>query len=63
MMQPVDSRRRAPLDAPEHAHELLPTSLDIARPVDGVLISHPHMDHYGEMSAAVLELSSGLIVI
>ena len=36
-----------PLDAPEDAHELLPKSLDITHPVDGVLISHPHMDHYG----------------
>jgi ribonuclease J len=36
-----------PLDAPRDARELLPKSLDITRPADGVLISHPHQDHYG----------------
>jgi ribonuclease J len=36
-----------PLDAPKEATGLLPKSLNIARPVDGVLISHPHQDHYG----------------
>jgi ribonuclease J len=36
-----------PLDAPREARELLPKSLDIACPVDGVIISHPHQDHYG----------------
>lgn len=36
-----------PLDAPKEATGLLPQSLDISRPVDGVLISHPHQDHYG----------------
>lgn len=35
-----------PLDAPEDAKELLPSSLDISAPLDGVLISHPHQDHY-----------------
>lgn len=36
-----------PLDAPKAARGLLPKSLDLARPVEGVLISHPHQDHYG----------------
>jgi ribonuclease J len=36
-----------PLDAPEGTTGLLPATLDRSRPVDGVLISHPHQDHYG----------------
>jgi ribonuclease J len=36
-----------PLDAPQDARDLLPKSLDLAAPCDGVLISHPHQDHYG----------------
>uniref|UniRef100_Q02AY2 Beta-lactamase domain protein n=1 Tax=Solibacter usitatus (strain Ellin6076) TaxID=234267 RepID=Q02AY2_SOLUE len=36
-----------PLDAPQSARGLLPKSLDIGSPIDGVLISHPHQDHYG----------------
>lgn len=36
-----------PLDAPQDAKGLLPKTLDISRPADGVLISHPHQDHYG----------------
>lgn len=36
-----------PLDAPREAGGLLPTTLDVTRPVAGVLISHPHLDHYG----------------
>ena len=36
-----------PLDAPQDACHLLPKSLDLAAPCDGVLISHPHQDHYG----------------
>ena len=36
-----------PLDAPREATNLLPPTLDKQRPVDGVLISHPHQDHYG----------------
>ncbi len=37
-----------PLDAPEGACEgLLPSTLDVGRPVAGVLLSHPHQDHYG----------------
>lgn len=35
-----------PLDAPEGAKELLPKSLDLKSPANGVLISHPHTDHY-----------------
>lgn len=37
-----------PLDAPEGVTDgLVPASLETARPVDGVLLSHPHQDHYG----------------
>jgi len=36
-----------PLDAPEGIEPPLPSSLDLSRPVDGVLLSHPHQDHYG----------------
>src|SRR5580704_1015558 len=36
-----------PLDAPQDAPGLLAKSLDITSPVDGLLISHPHQDHYG----------------
>lgn len=36
-----------PLDAPRDATALLPTSLDLAPPVAGLLISHPHQDHCG----------------
>ncbi len=36
-----------PLDAPQDARHLLPKSLDLSVAVDGVLISHPHPDHYG----------------
>jgi ribonuclease J len=36
-----------PLDAPNDATGLLPTTLDLKAPMDGVLISHPHQDHYG----------------
>jgi ribonuclease J len=35
-----------PLDAPEGANNLVPASLDRARPAT-VLISHPHQDHWG----------------
>jgi ribonuclease J len=35
-----------PLDAPDGATGLLPTSLDRSRPAT-VLISHPHQDHWG----------------
>jgi len=36
-----------PLDAPQDARHLLPKSLDPNAAVDGVLITHPHQDHYG----------------
>jgi ribonuclease J len=36
-----------PLDAPQDARHLLPKSLDLSGSTDGVLISHPHQDHYG----------------
>jgi ribonuclease J len=36
-----------PLDAPNDATGLLPTTLDLRAPMDGILISHPHQDHYG----------------
>jgi ribonuclease J len=36
-----------PLDAPNDATDLLPTTLDLVAPCDGILISHPHQDHYG----------------
>ncbi len=36
-----------PLDAPRDATNLLPATLDTQRPVAGVLISHPHQDHFG----------------
>lgn len=63
-----------PLDAPQDARNLLPKSLDVASPVDGVLISHPHQDHYGlledapagwpvyagEATARLIKLSSGM---
>jgi ribonuclease J len=36
-----------PLDAPRDACQLLPKSLALNAAADGVLISHPHQDHYG----------------
>jgi ribonuclease J len=36
-----------PLDAAQDDRHLLPKSLDLGAAVDGVLISHPHQDHYG----------------
>ena len=36
-----------PLDAPKEAVGLLPRSLNLDDPVAGILISHPHQDHYG----------------
>jgi ribonuclease J len=36
-----------PLDAPQDVRNLLPKSLDLKAAVDGVLITHPHQDHYG----------------
>lgn len=36
-----------PLEAPREANGLIPKTLDLTSPVAGVLISHPHQDHYG----------------
>ncbi len=36
-----------PLDAPREVKGLIPATLDLDAPLDGVLISHPHQDHYG----------------
>lgn len=36
-----------PLDAPREAVGLLPKTLALTAPVAGVLISHPHQDHWG----------------
>ena len=36
-----------PLDAQQDTRDLLPGSLDLRAAVDGVLITHPHQDHYG----------------
>ena len=36
-----------PLDAPSDAVGLLPATLELTAPVAGVLVSHPHQDHYG----------------
>ncbi len=41
-----------PLDAPRDAKDLLPKSLAIDKPVAGILISHPHQDHYGLIEEA-----------
>jgi ribonuclease J len=63
-----------PLDATTDAQGLLPGSLDTNAPVDGVLVSHPHQDHYGlleevpacwpiycgEATARLIRLTSGM---
>jgi len=37
-----------PLDAPEGVRTgLIPPTLDTTIPMDAVLLSHPHQDHYG----------------
>jgi len=36
-----------PLDAPVGIDSPLPPSLDLSKPAEGVLLSHPHQDHYG----------------
>lgn len=41
-----------PLDAAKDAAGLLPTSLDTRTAADGLLISHPHQDHYGLLEDA-----------
>lgn len=41
-----------PLDAPEGRYDgLIPNTLDTENPVEGVLLSHPHQDHYGLLDA------------
>lgn len=63
-----------PLDAPKDATGLLPETLDLSRPMDGILVSHPHQDHYGllpeapadwpvycgEPTGRLIELTSGI---
>jgi ribonuclease J len=63
-----------PLDALPDASGLLPATLDVHAPVAGVVISHPHQDHYGlldeiprdwpiycgEASAAIMRLTQDL---
>jgi ribonuclease J len=63
-----------PLDAAQDATDLLPKSLDVTSPVDAVLISHPHQDHYGlledvpsawpvyagEATTRLIKISSGM---
>lgn len=44
-----------PLDAPPDANNLLPRSLDLSAPCDGILISHPHQDHYGLLAEAPVQ--------
>lgn len=44
-----------PLDAPREAANLLPPTFVTGRPVDGVLISHPHQDHYGLLDEIPLD--------
>lgn len=42
----------SPLDSDEGSgQQLVPPTLDLARPVDGVLLSHPHQDHTGMLKA------------
>lgn len=40
-----------PLDAPNDAKGLIPSTLDLSRPAT-ILISHPHQDHYGLLEEA-----------
>ena len=41
----------SPLDAGDAAPAaLVPATLDTTRPVDGVVVSHPHQDHYGVLA-------------
>jgi ribonuclease J len=43
----------SPLDQPETDADVVPTSLDVTRPVDGVIFSHPHQAHYGLLQPKV----------
>jgi ribonuclease J len=63
-----------PLDVPGDATGLLPDTLDLDAPTDGLLISHAHPDHYGllaeapahwpvfcgEPTARLIQLTSGI---
>ena len=40
----------------KQAKEVLPPSLDLNQPIDALLLSHPHKDHYGLLSALPPEL-------
>ena len=44
--RPLDADQRSISDS-----ELVPASLDLSSPVDGIIISHPHQDHYGLLSS------------
>lgn len=44
-----------PLDAHPDARQLLPATLDTTKPVDAVLVSHPHQDHYGLLEDVPLD--------
>jgi ribonuclease J len=44
--RPLDADQRSLSDS-----ELVPSSLDLSSPVDGIIISHPHQDHYGLLSS------------
>jgi len=41
-----------PLDAPRGLTGLMPATIDLAKSVEGILISHPHQDHYGLLDEA-----------
>jgi len=44
-----------PLDVPEGSEVKLADTLDLSKPVSGVLISHSHQDHYGLLQALPAE--------